>query len=58
MILVRIPVVLLVNLTVNPIAVYMSLSELSTTPPVLLNTPVRLVLHLTAEPVLVHVHIL
>ena len=58
MILVRIPGVLLVNMTVNSIAVYMSLSELSTTPAVSLNTPFRLVLHLTADPVLVHVQIL
>ena len=58
MILVRIPAVLLDNVTVNPIAVYMSLSELSTTPAVLLNTPCWLVLHLTADPVLLHVQIL
>ena len=57
MILVMLPAVLLVNITVNPIAVYMSLSELSTTPAVLLNTPFRLVLHLTADPVTVHVQI-
>ena len=56
MILVTIPAVLLVNVTVNPIAVYMSLSELSTAPAV--NTPFRLVLHLTADPVTVHVQIL
>ena len=55
-ILVRIPAVLLVNVTVNPIAAYMSLSELSTTPAV--NIPFRLVLHLTADPVTVHVQIL
>ena len=56
MILVMLPSAALVNVTVNPIAVYMSLSELSTTPAV--NTPFRLVLHLTADPVLVHVQIL
>ena len=58
MILVMLPSAALVNVTVNPIAVYMSLSELSTTPAVLLNTPFRLVLHLTADPVTVHVQIL
>ena len=58
MILVRLLLAALVNVTVNPIAVYMSLRELSTTPAVLLNTPVRLVLHLTADPVIVHVQIL
>ena len=58
MILVMLSSVALVNVTVNPIAVYMSLSELSTTPAVLLNTPFRLVLHLTADPLPEHVQIL